>query len=214
MSVRDEILSKATQLFASRGFDGTSLQDIAKAVGIKKASLLYHFPSKEELRRSVLFQLLAHWRERVPRLLMAATSGKGQFDSLMQEMVGFFAADPDRARLLLREVLDRPEEMRQLLEAHVRPWVCTVCEHIRGGREAGRVHEDLDPEAYVIHAINLVIGSLATFECVGALLPGSSESEARGRHIGELHRLARRGLFREQGHTEAPSPDGEGRGEK
>jgi len=210
VSVRDEILSTATRLFASRGFDGTSLQDIAKAVGIKKASLLYHFPSKEDLRRNVLFQLLAHWREQVPRLLMAATSGKGQFDSLMQEMVGFFASDPDRARLLLREVLDRPEEMRQHLEAHVRPWVCTVCEHIRGGQEAGRVHEDLDPEAYVTHTINLVIGSIATFECVGALLPGSSESEARARHIEALHGLARRGLFRDQEKQDVLSPNGGG----
>src|SRR5205823_5119374 len=87
--MRDQILTSATRLFARRGFDGTSLQQIAEAVGIRKPSLLHHFPSKDELRRSVLDQMLAHWNDVLPRLLLAATAG-ARFDSLMHEVVGFF----------------------------------------------------------------------------------------------------------------------------
>ena len=47
ISTRDEILSAAARLFATVGFKGTSLQTIADAVGCSKATLLYHFATKD-----------------------------------------------------------------------------------------------------------------------------------------------------------------------
>ncbi|MCZ2860527.1 TetR/AcrR family transcriptional regulator [Blastococcus sp. VKM Ac-2987] len=52
----DDILDRAAALFARRGFTKTSLQDIADAVGLSKAGLLHHFPSKEALYDAVLAQ--------------------------------------------------------------------------------------------------------------------------------------------------------------
>src|SRR5262247_3352413 len=46
-STREDILSAAAGLFATGGYKGTSLQDIAAAVGCSKATLLYHFATKE-----------------------------------------------------------------------------------------------------------------------------------------------------------------------
>ena len=68
MDVRSEILRTATRLFAAKGFDGTSLKDIADAGGIRKPSLLYHFPSKEQLRLAVLEQLRAMGVESVSNI--------------------------------------------------------------------------------------------------------------------------------------------------
>jgi len=50
------ILDRAAALFARRGFAKTSLQDIADAVGLSKAGLLHHFPSKDVLYEAVLGQ--------------------------------------------------------------------------------------------------------------------------------------------------------------
>ena len=68
------ILVEATHLFAARGYDGTSVQAIADAVGIRKASLLYHYPSKEALHRRVLEELLSQWNDRLPALMLARAS--------------------------------------------------------------------------------------------------------------------------------------------
>jgi AcrR family transcriptional regulator len=46
---RADILSHATEAFVSHGFAGTSMADLARAIGIQKASLYHHFPSKESL---------------------------------------------------------------------------------------------------------------------------------------------------------------------
>ena len=167
LDIRGQILENATRCFATRGFDGTSLQEIASRVGIRKPSLLYHFPSKDILRRHVLENVLSHWNDVMPRLLLAATSSHGQFDGVLNEMVSFFTADPDRARLLLRELLDRPQEFRELMQKHVQPWVRATADFIRKGQENKRLWADVDPEAYVAVVINIIISTVATFEALG-----------------------------------------------
>lgn len=54
--IDDGILDVAAGLFARRGFAKTSVQDVADAVGLSKAGLLHHFPSKEALYAAVLGQ--------------------------------------------------------------------------------------------------------------------------------------------------------------
>ncbi|MEW2375299.1 helix-turn-helix domain-containing protein [Micromonospora sp. NPDC047812] len=51
----DEILSAAARRFATTGYRGTSLQDIAREVGCSKAAVLYHFANKE----AILTELMA-----------------------------------------------------------------------------------------------------------------------------------------------------------
>lgn len=51
---RNEILVQAARLFRKKGFSGTSMQDIARDVGIRKGSIYYYFNSKNEIFREVL----------------------------------------------------------------------------------------------------------------------------------------------------------------
>jgi len=52
--IDEGILDRAASLFARHGFEQTSLQAIADAVGLSKAGLLHHFPSKDALHEAVL----------------------------------------------------------------------------------------------------------------------------------------------------------------
>lgn len=185
--VRTRALRAATRLLAERGFDGTSLQDVADAVGVRKPSLLYHFPSKDALRAAVFDQMLAHWNEALPTILRAATSGEDRFDAVLGEMVRFFRADTDRATLLLREVLDRPKEMAAVMRRRMRPWIESVAAYIRRGQATGEVHADVDPEAYVVH----VVTSLVSVVAVQRLLAPLPDARA----LRELVRMARAALF-------------------
>jgi TetR/AcrR family transcriptional regulator len=180
-------LRVATRLLAERGFEGTSLQDVADEVGVRKPSLLYHFASKDALRAAVFEQMLGHWNETLPRILHAATSGEDRFDAVLGEMIRFFQADTDRARLLLREVLDRPHAMAVVMKARMRPWIESVSAYIRKGQQTGEVHADVDPEAYVIHVVTSLVSAIVVQRLL-APLPDA-------RAIDEMIRAARAALF-------------------
>ncbi|HWS92867.1 MAG TPA: TetR/AcrR family transcriptional regulator, partial [Mycobacterium sp.] len=55
---RERIQEVARELFVQRGVQRTSLQDIADKLGITKPALYYHFPSREDLVRSILVPLI------------------------------------------------------------------------------------------------------------------------------------------------------------
>jgi AcrR family transcriptional regulator len=188
------ILEAATRLFAARGFDGVSVQTVADAVGMRGPSLLYHYRSKDALRAAVLADLLGHWKDDLPRVLAAAQTGSDRLDSALRAMLGFFGDQPDRARLLLRELLDRPEEMRALLADHLQPWTRLLTDYIRTGQAEGRVRRDLDPEAYVLLVVTAGLGALATGDVAGALFP-PDRAPSRDANVRELVRLARAALF-------------------
>lgn len=54
MSTRATILDVALDLFGTRGFDAVSLDEIAREVGVRKQTVLYWFPSKDDLLDAVL----------------------------------------------------------------------------------------------------------------------------------------------------------------
>src|SRR5579862_2981802 len=70
---KEEILDVATTLFAERGYEGTSMNDVAERVGMRKASLFYHFATKDALYEAVLDRIVTQ----VGASLTAVYAGEG-----------------------------------------------------------------------------------------------------------------------------------------
>jgi len=207
-SIRDRILTEAMQLVASKGYEATSIQAIADAVGIRKQSLLYHFPNKENLHSCLIEQLVSRWNDVLPKVMLAATNSRGRFEAVMRTVVEFFAEDPDRARLLLREVLDRPEAMRRVMMLHSQVWSSALRDYIQEGQELGSVDPSLDPEAYILHILTLVLSGLATFSTMSAVLEqgsstGRDDTELE-RYVDEMMRIAQASLFVKRSVNKSP----------
>jgi TetR/AcrR family transcriptional regulator len=193
VDMRTRLVQVATRLFAARGFDATPLQDIADEVGLTKPAVLHHFSSKESLRLAVLQSILDHWRDTLPRLLLAATASEQRFDAVFGEVYRFFATEPDRARVIAREALDRPQEMRRLMRGAVAPVLAAVAGYVETGKTSGRHYADVDAEAYIAIGLQLVIASAAVADVTSASL--GEARIARARFDRELSRLAKAALF-------------------
>ncbi len=195
MDVRAEILTHATRLFAEQGYDGTSVQQIADAVGIRKPSLLYHFKSKDDLREQVLSQMLAHWNAVLPGLLLKASTEE-RFDATMEALSEFFIEDPERARLFLRETLDRPEQMQAMLARFVQPWVELLGDQLERAKAQCLVRRDVDPQAYAVEVITMAVAGTAVIDTLQVILPDDPvRGSTRNRHAHELIRMARSSLY-------------------
>ncbi len=58
-ATRDRILKVALELFSARGYEGTSIRDIAEQMEMTKAAVFYHFPAKEDLLAAILGPAMA-----------------------------------------------------------------------------------------------------------------------------------------------------------
>lgn len=75
MTTKEKITEEALTLFAKKGYKGTSVKNIADAVGIKDASLYNHFKSKQEIFDSIVELIFAHISD------LSVTLGMPQYDN-------------------------------------------------------------------------------------------------------------------------------------
>ena len=80
ISRAEEILAVAQDLIQTRGYNGFSYRDIASAIGIKSASIHYHFPTKGDLGRSVTARYCDRFSQALQVLLETADSARGQLE--------------------------------------------------------------------------------------------------------------------------------------
>lgn len=142
-STRDQILDEALRCFAERGYDGTSLNDIAAGVGIRRPSLLHHFASKEILYGDVFERLLSDWLERLDAAFGATATGWDKAELVLRSGFDLFAETPDYVRIMRREALDGGVHLGIDLAAVIRPFFDGAVEYLEAQMSAGvfRAHD-------------------------------------------------------------------------
>ncbi len=65
-TTKDRIFESAVKLFSEKGYQGTSMRDLASEVGIKESSLYYHFTSKTSILEAILDYYMNGFKESVP----------------------------------------------------------------------------------------------------------------------------------------------------
>jgi AcrR family transcriptional regulator len=100
---REHIIDAAIILFREHGYHGTSMRDIARAVGIKKASLYHHFESKQELLLTILDTGLERLIAPLEEILAAKMPPEAKLRAAIHHHASLIANYPGAAALFLYE---------------------------------------------------------------------------------------------------------------
>jgi TetR/AcrR family transcriptional regulator, cholesterol catabolism regulator len=89
-----QLVEIACRLFATHGYDGTSLRDIAEEAQITKAALYYHFPNKEALYQQIVIEKLQVLVDRVGTAVAKAGSATDKVRAFMHTSAEVYAQSP------------------------------------------------------------------------------------------------------------------------
>ncbi|MCA0043294.1 TetR family transcriptional regulator C-terminal domain-containing protein [Celeribacter litoreus] len=134
----ETILEAALDVFSQNGFRGSTLDQIAKAAGLSKPNLLYYFPSKVAIHRSLIDTLLKTWLDPLKKM---------QDDGdPVEEILGYVWRKLDMAReypresrLFANEIVQGAPNIMDKIEGELATLVNEKAETIRGWIAEGKL---------------------------------------------------------------------------
>ncbi len=136
-TTRELILDEAVACFGANGYEGTSLNDIAAGVGIRRPSLLHHFGSKEALYDEVFERLLSDWFRRLAVAVASPEQGWVKVELVLDAGFAYFADNPDYVRLVRRAAIDGSGHLTIDLAAVMRPMFDQAVAYFESEMDAG-----------------------------------------------------------------------------
>ena len=126
----DAILREAAQLFAARGYNGVSLEDIGAAVGVSGPAVYRHFAGKQALLGAVLVKVSQDLVAGGSAVAEKAVDDAGRMHALVAFHVDFALGNADVIRVQDRDVAQLAEadhaEVRRLQRAYIELWIATL----------------------------------------------------------------------------------------
>jgi len=158
----DRAIDSAVDCFWARGYEATSVRDLAEAMGIGGASLYNAYGDKRELFiRSLERYANRSMRERVARI-EARFEPQQAIGAFLAEIIDRSAKDPDcKGCLLVNSALDvapHDQEIGRLVAAYLGEIRAFFKRSLLAARQADQVHKRIDAETAAAHLLGVVLG--------------------------------------------------------
>jgi AcrR family transcriptional regulator len=174
---REDILTASLNLFAEKGFHGTSMRDIARAAHITEGLIYHYFASKRDLFRAIieehsflpLLRTLPDLAEHLDLRALLIVLARGFFDVLRQ--------NTQLTRLLLQEVQVFPEEKEAFFADAVGESISELA-RILDARMNKRARSQVDPQVASRLFFNALLAFFVEQEILGGkhLLPADEQA--------------------------------------
>jgi TetR/AcrR family transcriptional regulator len=192
---RTQLLREAVRLFGSRGYEGTSLDDIAEAAGVRKQTLLYYFPSKDALFDACVATLGQWIAEALHDALDAANAFAEPWDRI-ERVIGtvfLLAEEWPEFPMFVREASWRGSDVVARMASLLDPLRKRALEFLERGMDDGTFRRQ-DPTLLLFTLYTAVVGSLTEAGVLRAVAGGATGSDALNRRRTELLEFVRSAL--------------------
>lgn len=152
---KSRLIDEAEILFSRNGFYGTSINDVAKKLGVSKQALLHHFTTKEKLYAAVLEEAANYLLQQLDSIKQSHNKAKKQLSEFILEI-----SQPNDKQLrviilLLRELLDNQERADKVSKWFLGPWLDALVGIVEQAQRDGH-YEQYDPMAFLYHLLGAV----------------------------------------------------------
>ena len=182
---RSAILAAAEEQFSRHGYVATRLEDVAAAVGVKRAALFYHFADKQRLYDAVIASAFHPLAARLEEAFSADGTPSLRLERAVEVWVETIVERPTLARLILRHAAEAEAHAAQGLFPGAEQLLRMGWALFEQGRASGEfqpVHDD------PFHAASAVLGATVFYVAgFAALLPSADFSPLATEQV-EAHR--------------------------
>jgi len=144
-SVKEKLLTAARALFSEKGFDRTSVREIAGAAGANAASVSYYFGGKEGLYRAVLEEIWGELERHFGKSMPENRPPMERIEGFVRGLFAFHAANPSLIRFINRELADPTPCFETVIVPHVERIAGILKSSISESVAGGDLREGTDP---------------------------------------------------------------------
>jgi len=167
MTTRDRVLTEALASFGSRGYEATSLDQIASELGIRKQTILYYYPSKAELLDAVIDHSSAALVTVLEEALADAGPGWARVEAIIRSVFRLALRRPELLGLL-REVSRLGPPAATRLTDNLDPLVTRAREFLETEMAAGNMRTT-DARLVLLSTYSTVLGVATEVEVLRAV---------------------------------------------
>ena len=158
---RGQLLEAAIESFATLGYQGTSIDRIARAAGVTKGAIYYHFKDKEEL----LFETVRNRIVEFESQVLAETSPEDDAFAVLRRVVDacFVTATESNHRrfimTLMIEALGTNPDLSDVFRLELRRMRAFLADVVRRGQDVGGVRSDVLPDEAAALVVSAIMGA-------------------------------------------------------
>jgi len=154
---RQEILRTAARLFQQRGYDATSMNDVAAALKLSKGGLYHHFQGKDE----ILFEIMNHAMEITEERVLAPVRGiadpEERFRALIRRHMEVVLSPRDREiTVMLHENHPLPPGLRKRINSRKKEYVHFVENLIADVQKTRQAKGGVSPRAAAFALLGMI----------------------------------------------------------
>ncbi|MCS7187619.1 MAG: helix-turn-helix domain-containing protein, partial [Armatimonadota bacterium] len=143
-----QIIEAAAKLFAERGFDGTSIDDIAEACGVAPGLIYHYFDSKAEILKALIER-----KAFLPRMAeILRTPPKATVEETLTELacaIWEMLEERRELTLMVHGEMQRNPEVARVIGKVIKTGIQMLSEYLSAQKSEGRLRGDLDTEIFV-----------------------------------------------------------------
>lgn len=154
---RELVLERAARLFADKGYDASSVRDIAEAVAVRPSTLYHHFASKDRILFEICYGFLSDFNTEVLPELLADRPPAEAIRAAVRRHILFANRHWTRVLVSMRERRSLPREQQAAINALRRQYRDAMTSTIERGCSAG-AFDVPDPKLAAMAVLDLVNG--------------------------------------------------------